>query len=228
MPTMLCPPSRPSLPQVHCHAHHHTLHTLPSATPLLFLMTVLPALPLLAYAVPLGYPGLINGAWGRGPRAPEAAWNQAKGPWLVFESIDSVAKMEILGSILGNMEEALCKLGSFLAYIDCDFNCSPMAEIPHINLSFLLILVHISLFQLKNSSKVMHVNFFKSGGTRALIIKTSRWSSGVAHISGSFPETIKITLSALSSGSFLHISKNVSLLMFFDWPSLGLFVDSLR
>ena len=62
MPTMLCPPSRPSLPQVHCHAHHHTLHTLPSATPLLFLMTVLPALPLLAYAVPQGYPGLINGA----------------------------------------------------------------------------------------------------------------------------------------------------------------------
>ena len=137
-------------------------------------------------------------------------------------------KFRFAHMILGNMEEALCKLGSFLAYIDCDFKCSPMAEIPHINLSFLLILVHISLFQLKNSSKVMHVNFFKSGGTRALIIKTSRWSSGVAHISGSFPETIKITLSALSSGSFLHISKNVSLLMFFDWPSLGLFVDSLR
>ena len=43
--------------------------------------------------------------------------------------------------ILGKVEEAFCKLCSSLAYIGCNFNCSSMADISHINLKFLFLFI---------------------------------------------------------------------------------------
>lgn len=68
-----------------------------------------------------------------------------------------------------------------------------------------------SLFfiSIKKIVKVIRVSFLKvSGDARMFTIKLAERMAEL-HNSGSFPESIKTTLSALSSGGFLHSSKNM-------------------